>query len=105
MKWLFPLSILVLFECLADILAKNWSLKGGWFFAIGALIAYCIGNTFWLFALKNGSGLGKGAVIFSIASAVLAVALGFFLYKEPVSRLQLIGLILGLVSLVLIFWE
>lgn len=105
MKWILPLSILVLFEAIADIFSKNWSLKGGWVLAAGALVSYAIANTFWLFALKNGSGLGKGAVIFSISSAVLAIALGFFLYKEPVSRLQFIGLILGIVSLVLIFWE
>jgi drug/metabolite transporter (DMT)-like permease len=73
--------------------------------AIGSLVAYLIANTFWLFALKNGSGLGKGAVIFSIASAVLAIILGFFFYKEPVSKLQFTGLILGIISLVLIFWE
>ncbi len=105
MKWLIPLSILIIFELIADIFAKNWSLKGGWHLAAIALAAYLLGNTFWLFALKNGSGLAKGAVIFSIVSAVLAIGLGILFYKETLTKLQTIGVLLGLVSLILIFWE
>lgn len=105
MKWLLPLSILIFFELIADILAKNWSNKGGVILAGGALVAYLLGNTFWLFALKNGSGLAKGAVIFSVVSAVLAIALGIFFYKEELSKIQYIGVFLGLLSLVFIFWE
>lgn len=105
MKWIIPLSILIIFELIADILAKNWSLKGGWILATGALLGYLIGNTFWLFALKNGSGLAKGALIFSIVSAVLAIGLGVFFYKEELTRLQITGVILGVLSLILIFWE
>jgi drug/metabolite transporter (DMT)-like permease len=105
MKWLIPLGILIVFELIADILAKNWSIKGGWILAGGALTAYLLGNTFWLFALKNGSGLAKGAVIFSIVSAVLAIGLGVFFYKEGLTKLQYIGVVLGLLSLILIFWE
>ncbi len=105
MKWLIPLGILIVFELIADILAKNWSMKGGWLLAAGALVAYLLGNTFWLFALKNGSGLAKGAVIFSIVSAVLAIGLGVFFYKEDLTKIQYAGVALGLLSLVLIFWE
>ena len=73
--------------------------------AVGALVAYLLANTFWLFALKNGSGLAKGAVIFSVASAFLAVGLGLFLYKEELNTVQTVGVVLGLVAVGLIFWE
>ena len=105
MKWILPLSILIFFELVADIFAKNWSIKGGWLLAAGALMGYLLGNTFWLFALKNGSGLAKGAIIFSLASAIFAIGLGVFLYKEPISKYQAFGLFLGVVSLIFIFWE
>lgn len=105
LNWILPLAILVLFEGIADILSKNWSLKGGTLLAIAALISYCIANTFWLFALRNGSGLGRGAIIFSVSSAIIALGLGLFVYHEKTTALQLIGLVLGLVSLVLLFWE
>jgi drug/metabolite transporter (DMT)-like permease len=105
MKWALPLSILILFEAVADVFAENWAIKGGLIVAIVAILSYCIGNIFWLFALRNGAGLGKGALIFSVVSAFFAILIGIFLYKEPVSRIQAVGMFLGLISLVLIFWR
>jgi len=104
MNWILPLSLLIIFELVADVLAKNYSLNGKMVYAIAALLAYVVANIFWLFALKNGSGLAKGAIIFSIASAVIAVGLGYFLYRETITPTQIAGIILGLVALVLIFW-
>ena len=103
--WILPLTILITFEIIADILAKKWSLSGPWYMAGLALLAYMAANTFWLFALKNGSGLGRGAVLFSVASAVLAIIVGVILYHEEVSSLQIAGMALGIVAIALIYWE
>lgn len=103
--WLIPLAILIFFEFVADVLAKHWSIKGGIWYAALSLVAYLLANTFWLFALKNGSGLGRGAVIFSVVSAIVAILVGLLLYKEDVTTPQMIGMGLGLVSLIFIFWE
>lgn len=62
-------------------------------------------NIFWLKAIRLGSGLGKGAVIFSVASAVIAVVIGIVFYKESVNKLELAGIMLGVVSLILILWN
>lgn len=105
MNWILPLSLLIVFEVIADIFAKEWSLNRPLIFAVGALLAYLAANTFWLFALKNGSGLAKGAIIFSVASAILASVVGIFMYKEELTHLQLSGVFLGIASLVLIFWK
>ena len=103
--WLLPLGLLIVFELVADVLAKEWSLHGQAIRWIGAIAAYVVANTFWLFALRQGSGLARGAIIFSVASAIIAVSLGLFLYKENITRLQIIGVLVGIISLVLIFWE
>lgn len=105
MNWVFFLSLLIFFEIVADVLAKEWSLKSGLIRALGAIMAYVIANTFWLFALKNGSGLARGAIIFSVASAVLASVIGIVLYKEYLTKIQLVGVFLGVISLILIFWN
>ncbi|HPI67249.1 MAG TPA: SMR family transporter [bacterium] len=105
MNWIFFLSLLILFEIIADILAKEWSLKTGLVWAVGAILAYVIANTFWLFALKNGSGLARGAVIFSVVSAVFASLIGIILYKEYLTKIQLVGIFLGIISVALIFWN
>jgi len=105
MRWILPLSLLILFELIADVFAKEWSLHGNTIRWVGAIGAYIAANTFWLFALKNGSGLGRGAIIFSVASAILAAGIGLIFYKEQISRVQMFGVALGILSLVLIFWE
>lgn len=99
--WILFLMLLIFFELVADIAAKNWSLSGGkgWMYA---LLFYLIANSFWLIALKKGSGLARGAVIFSIVTVVVALILGLLVYKEPVNKNQLIGLILGIISIVLL---
>ncbi|MFA5877973.1 MAG: hypothetical protein WC845_01250 [Candidatus Staskawiczbacteria bacterium] len=105
MTWIIPLVFLILFEIIADILAKGWALHGSSIRWIGAISAYIIANSFWLIALRQGSGLGRGAVIFSVVSAILAVAVGLLLYKEGFTRIQFVGIFLGLISLILIFWN
>ena len=105
MYWIFPLTLLIAFELVADIFSKEYSLKGGWLLWAGAIAGYIIANIFWLSAIKNGSGLARGAIIFSVGSAVVATGIGLLVYNEKVNTLQVIGMLLGIVSLVLIFWE
>lgn len=105
MIWLIPLSLLIVFEFIADIFAKEWSIHHGpllWIWAIGA---YVIANTFWLIAMRNGAELSIGAVIFSLSSEFLAVFLGLIIYKEPITALQRAGVVLGFVSPLLILWK
>jgi len=105
-NWILPLALLIFFELVADVFAKEWSLKQHMMWlAVFALLAYLIANTFWLFALKNGSGLAKGAMIFSIASAGIAILLGYFIYKESITPVQIAGLGFGVVALVLLLGE
>ena|SRR3989344_7494579 len=104
LRWLIPLIILIAFELIADIFAKEWSLRGSKYFWTGAISAYLIGNIFWLYSIRHGSGLARGAIIFSVATATVAILLGVIGYKETLSRTQFFGAILGVISLVLILW-
>lgn len=104
--WVIPLLILIFFEAIADIFAKEWSLGNRSFlYAALALFAYMLGNSSWLVAMKYGSGLARGAILFSLASALLATGIGIFMYKEELTNLQILGVALGLISIVLLFWE
>lgn len=106
MHWIIPLVILIFFELIADILAKKWSVENyPTLLAAGALFAYLLANTSWLYALKQGSGLARGAVVFSVASAILATGIGLLLYREEVSTIQLVGIMVGIIAIGLIFWE
>lgn len=103
--WVFFLGLLIVTEAIADIISKEYQIHAGWVRFSGAILAYIIANIFWLISLRNGAGLTKGAIIFSVGSAVLAIVIGLALYKEPVTRIQMYGVILGLISIILLVWE
>ena len=105
LRWIIPLSLLLFFEIVADFFAKEYSLRGEWLFWCLSIVGYIIANIFWLNSIRTGSGLARGAIIFSVGSAVIAVALGVFFFKERVNSFQLVGLLLGIVSLTLLLWE
>lgn len=105
MFWIFPIILLVLFELVADIFSKEYAVKGNWYFWILAISTYIIANIFWLWSIRTGSGLARGAIIFSVASAVLAVIVGIHFFGEHTNKFQIAGMILGVLSIVLIFWE
>jgi len=98
-KWLYFLLLLVAFELLADILAKQFSLNGRILFAILALLGFLVANTAWLISLRTGAELGKGAVLFSVLSGIGAVMIGDLVYHEKTTPWQLIGLVLGIAAI------
>ena len=103
MIWALPLAGLVLFEIIADVFAKEYALKGGafWFTAI---LCYIIGNTFWLYSIRHGAGLARGTDIFVVATAITATFIGVYFFGETLRGMQWVGVIMGLMSLTLIFW-
>lgn len=105
MQWLVFIGLLILFEIIADIFSKEWSLSGRILFWGLSLSGYVIANIFWLKAIRLGSGLGRGAILFSVGSAIAAVIIGVVFYREQVGRMELLGIALGVVSLVLILWH
>ena len=38
-------------------------------------------------------------------SLIVALAIGVYFYHEDTNKIQIVGMILGIVSLALIFWE
>ena len=103
--WVFFISLLIVFEAIADILAKEFQINNTWIWFVAAILAYVVANVFWLFSLKSGAGLTKGAIIFSVGSAILAIVVGLLLYKEPITKLQIAGSVMGLFSLLFLTWE
>lgn len=99
--WIFFILLLIAFEALADVFSKKYSLSGTWQMWAAAIGAYIIANAFWLMAIRRGSGLARGAVLFAVGSALVAVIIGLLWYKEPVTHLQLAGIFVGLVAVVL----
>lgn len=104
MNALLFLGGLLLFETFADILAKKWQLGHNPRFYFLSLLCYLCANASWLLSLRMGMTLAKGGTIFAVTCAILAVVIGMA-YKEPITRVQMVGFIFGIVSMVLIFWS
>ena len=103
--WVFFLGLLVTFELIADFFSKEYSLKGYWLYWGIAILSYVVANIFWLSAMKSGSGLIRGANIFSVGSAVCATVLGYYVFHEEITRIQIVGVIMGMCAIVLLFSE
>jgi multidrug transporter EmrE-like cation transporter len=97
-KWVMFLLLLMAFELAADVLAKQFALSGRPVFALTALAGFVSANMAWLLSLRTGAELSRGAVLFSVLSAVGAVLIGLILYHEKASARQPIGLVLGLAT-------
>ena len=98
-KWLYYLLILVVFELIADILAKQFAISGKYVFAILSIVGFIVANTAWLISLRTGAELSKGAVLFSVLSGNGAVLIGVFVYHEKTTTYQIIGLVLGIAAI------
>lgn len=46
MHWIIPLAFLIVFESLADVFAKEYSIKGHWYFWVAGIVGYIIANAF-----------------------------------------------------------
>lgn len=103
--WLAFILILVLFEVIADVLAKQFALNGKLVLAVLSILGYVAANIAWLISLRSGGELGKGAVIFAALSSIAAVVIGLLVYREKASPYQLIGMILGIVAIIFLSME
>ena len=102
--WIIPLLLLIGFEAVADVFSEEFGLHGRSIWWIAAITGYIIANIFWLYAIRNGSGLARGAVIFSVGSALVAALIGVFFYKEKTGPVAIAGIMLGIVSVGMILW-
>jgi glucose uptake protein len=68
-----------------------------------ALVLYVIGNVL-VVPLMRESGLGITVSILSVTQLLLVNVIAFAVYGEKLSRLQLSGILLGIVAITLMLW-
>lgn len=103
--WLWFVLLLVAFELIADILAKQFGITGKIIFGVLSILGYVLANLAWLLSLRNGAELSKGSIIFSALSGVGAILIGLLVYHEKVNTYQLIGVILGIAAIIFLSIE
>ena len=69
---------------------------------IYAIIAYVFGTITWLELMKHNNQLALMSTIWVVCSAIIAIILGVFVFKEVLSSTQWAGAILSFVALYLL---
>ena len=100
--WQIYLLGLFLFEAIADVFAKEFSLRPTKLFAITSILFYVVCNSFWLASIRSGSGLVRGAFVFSIGNSIVALAIGWLMYDERIGFYGWLGIFLALPAIVLL---
>jgi len=103
LKGLFFLLIIlaVALEALADVLFKKWAIVSHSGLFIAGLVIYIFGTIIWAYSLKYGY-LSKAISIFTVLNLVIVSLAGVFLFKEDLTLINKIGIILGIASVILV---
>lgn len=100
-----PVIVLLLLGavCVAagDFFGKSWSLDQRNTLYFVSLAAYALSAVFYLPSLLK-EGLVITTVIWSILIILVSVFIGLVLFRETLSPLRMIGVLIGLVSLVIL---
>jgi multidrug transporter EmrE-like cation transporter len=102
-KFLFFGLILTatLFEVVGDVFFKKWTIDNNNLVLIAGFVIYFIGTVFWAFSLKY-EYLSKSISVLTVLNLIAVALVGVLYFKEDLTLINKIGIILGVVSVILI---
>lgn len=95
------IALAVALEVIGDIFFKKWSIDSKNVLIISGLLIYFIGTIFWAISLKY-EYLSKAVSIFTVINLIVIVLVGVLYFKEDLSLINKIGIVLGISSVILI---
>ncbi len=95
------ISVAILFESFADVLFKFSHTESKQIFLWIGIVLYTIGTVIWAYSLKY-EFLSKAISLFTILNLVVVTLAGVFIFKEELTLINKIGILLGIVSVFLI---
>lgn len=98
--WILVTSGAIL-EIIGDIFFKKWSIENKSILIWIGFIVYFAGTVFWALSLKY-EVLSKSISVFTILNLVILTLVGIVFFKEDVSLLSKIGILLGIISIIFI---
>lgn len=94
------LAISILFEIVGDVGVKRASLTGSLLWWSFTLIAYNLMLVSWFIAINEAKVITIPGTIWLLCGQLALVAVGYFIFKEHVSKYQLVGILFASLSLV-----
>jgi multidrug transporter EmrE-like cation transporter len=91
----------ILFESFADVLFKFSHTESKQILLWIGVVFYTIGTMIWAYSLKY-EFLSKAISLFTILNLIIVTLAGVFIFKEELSLVNKIGILLGIISVFLI---
>ena len=91
----------VIFEIVADVLFKYWSIDARSIFLWAGVALYGLSTIIWANSLRFEM-LSKAITIFTVLNLVIVVLAGVVLFNENLTIVNKIGILLGVLSVVLV---
>ncbi len=88
-------------EVFADIFFKIYNDKGGYHFILLGIFLYLIGTMCWVISLRYET-FTKSGIIFLLLNIILLSLTGLFFFKDDLSIINKIGIILGIASIIMV---
>lgn len=98
--WQYLLFSMIGADFIGNLIAKEWSVRGGKLLAVLSILMFIATNILWLLSLKNGSGLARGVMFYAVGTALLAFLAGVLWYKEAIPVVHLTGAVLGVLAII-----
>jgi multidrug transporter EmrE-like cation transporter len=83
-----------------ECVSKKWGSDPCWKWAILNMCLSAFNTLLWLFSLLKLNEVGRLGSIWCLLSAVIVIALGIFVFNEPLTTKRIIGFGLALVSMI-----
>lgn len=88
-------------EVFADIFFKLYNDKGGNHLIVLGVVLYLIGTMCWVLSLRYET-FTKSGVIFLLLNIILLSLTGLLFFKDELSIINKLGILLGIVSIVMV---
>jgi drug/metabolite transporter (DMT)-like permease len=88
---------------LGDFCAKNWGVKGNWFYLALTFTLYLFGGIMMILAIKKSS-LSLAVSSVPLISIMAGITFGYFYFGERLSATQYLGVGIGICALTLILF-
>ena len=98
-------SVMIIITVIGDGLIKNASrLKGfsGWKSLLVGSLLYGLTGFGWFFVMR-GMKLSTLGAFYGVGCTLLLAIIGVFYYREQINLIEVIGIFLGITSLILLF--
>lgn len=102
MHYLYWLLISALFFAFGEFLSKKFALAPSWQYVLLITFIYMLGTLAWLPAILQKKQLSIVGAIWSVISLLATVLIGILIFKEHLSLIGIVGIILAFVSFFLL---